>query len=243
MMFVYQRDERLPSDMAKYCYFPLEQALHAQGIVVVIDVLRAFTTAAFAFQAGASVILPVGTVGEAVNLRQNLPGSVMMGEVEGSKPKEFDYSNSPAAISKIDLSGRTVIQRTSAGTQGIINAGDSQHLFAASFVVASATAARISRLQPDQVSFIITGQSLGRNGDEDRACGEYIADLISGDDPDPRAYAPRVLTSTVGQFFRSNQLDYLTEQDIWLSLETNRFNFYLEVLNENGRLVMRKQKV
>lgn len=241
-MFTKEMKGRI-SYMAKYCYFPLEQANHAHGIAVVIDVLRAFTTAAFAFHSGASEILPVGTVEEAKNLRQNLPGSVIMGEVEGSKPKEFDYSNSPAAISTVDLSGKTVVQRTSAGTQGIIKTGTSQHMFAASFVVASATAARIRRLNPDQVSFIITGQSLGRDGDEDRACGEYIAALISGDDPDPGAYTPRVLTSTVGQFFRSNQLDYLTNQDIWLSLETNRFNFCLEVQNENGKLVMRMQKV
>ena len=46
------------------------------GVVVVIDVLRAFTTAAFAFAAGAREIVLVSTVDEALALRERLAGAL-----------------------------------------------------------------------------------------------------------------------------------------------------------------------
>jgi phosphosulfolactate phosphohydrolase-like enzyme len=56
------------------------------GVVVAIDVLRAFTTAAYAFQAGASSIWLVGAVEEALSLGRAIPGSLVMGEVHGRRP-------------------------------------------------------------------------------------------------------------------------------------------------------------
>ena len=44
----------------------LESAAEARGMVVVIDVLRAFTTAAYAFHLGAKEIRCVGSVDEAL---------------------------------------------------------------------------------------------------------------------------------------------------------------------------------
>jgi phosphosulfolactate phosphohydrolase-like enzyme len=47
-----------------------------KGVVVAIDVLRAFTTAAYAFGAGATSILLVGTVAEALDLARSIPGAL-----------------------------------------------------------------------------------------------------------------------------------------------------------------------
>ena len=55
----------------------------ATGAVVAIDVIRAFTTAAFAFAAGARDIVLVGTVEEAFAQRERFPGALAMGEVDG----------------------------------------------------------------------------------------------------------------------------------------------------------------
>ena len=43
-------------------------------------------------------------------------------------------------VRESDLDGRTLVQRTSAGTQGVVGAADATRLWAASLVVASATA-------------------------------------------------------------------------------------------------------
>lgn len=64
----------------------------------------------------------VRTVEEAVALREAGIGQVCIGEVRGRAPDGFDFGNSPFEISGVDFSGKTIIQRTSAGTQGIVEA-------------------------------------------------------------------------------------------------------------------------
>jgi 2-phosphosulfolactate phosphatase len=53
----------------KFHYTNLETCHEATGLVVVIDVLRAFSNAAYAFSRGAKEIYPVGGVEEALQLR------------------------------------------------------------------------------------------------------------------------------------------------------------------------------
>lgn len=128
------------------------------GVVVAVDVLRAFTTAAYAFAAGAASIWLVGTVDEALALGRAIQGSLVMGEEHGRRPPGFHLSNSPVEVSQFDVEGRTLVQRTSAGTQGVIAAAGADRLFAASLVCASATAAaiRVAALGPP--TYVVTGR-------------------------------------------------------------------------------------
>jgi len=106
--------------MTEVLYYPLAEAHFARGAVVVIDVLRAFTTAAFAFHSGAKEIYPAASVEDTMGLKARIPGALVMDEVDGYKPEGFDFSNSPADIQQADLHNRSLVQHTSAGTQGII---------------------------------------------------------------------------------------------------------------------------
>lgn len=229
--------------MTEIKYYSLAEAHLAEGAVVVIDVLRAFTTAAFAFQSGAKEIFPAASVEDALALKSRIPDALVMGEVGGHKPKEFDFGNSPAAIRQADLHGLSLIQRTSAGTQGIIRAVKAEHCFPASFVVARGTADRLRALGPERISFIVTGESLGRDGDEDRACGEYIEALFKGLEPDPDVYTGRVMTSTVGRDFIDLKNDYLLKDDLELSTCVDAFDFFLQVHQKDDLLVIKKHVV
>jgi Phosphosulfolactate phosphohydrolase and related enzymes len=111
----------------------------AQGICVIIDVLRAFTTAAFAFAAGAKEIILVSSIKEALKLHQEDHHLILMGELGGMRIEGFHYGNSPAEIQRANLTGRTVVQRTSAGTQGVIACSHASQMILSSFVVAEAT--------------------------------------------------------------------------------------------------------
>ncbi len=128
------------------------------GAVVVVDVIRAFTTAAYAFGAGASAIYLVATVEEALAFKADHCDVLAMGE-DQSRPESFDFPNSPVAASRADLCGRTMVQRTSAGTQGIVAAVDATRLWAASLVCASATARAVeaSGLGAERVNRCETG--------------------------------------------------------------------------------------
>src|SRR5512138_2296049 len=102
----------------KFHYTDLDDCHTAQGVVIVIDVLRAFSTAAYAFSRGAKEILLVNTMEEALSLASRIPNSKLMGEVGGLPPEGFHFGNSPTHISTENLSGVTLVQRTGAGTQG-----------------------------------------------------------------------------------------------------------------------------
>lgn len=159
----------------------LDSCSTVEGLVVVIDVVRAFTTAAYAFSAGASEILLTGTVEEALALRAAHPGARVMGEVGGLPPPGFDYGNSPREVLAADLAGIRLVQRTGAGTQGVVRSRRASAMLAASFVCAGATARYIRQLSPDRVTFIVTGIQADVDGDEDQACAEYLAALLEED--------------------------------------------------------------
>ena len=95
-----------------------------RGPVVVVDVIRAFTTAAYAFGSGAAEIYLVGDVEEALAFKRSRPGTLALGENRGRRPDGFDYPNSPAMVIRADLTGRTLVQRTSAGTRGVVAAAE-----------------------------------------------------------------------------------------------------------------------
>ena len=79
----------------KFHYTYLEDCHTAQGVVIIIDVLRAFSTAAYAFSRGAKEILLVSSVENALLLGLQIPNSKVMGEVGGLPPEGCDFGNSP----------------------------------------------------------------------------------------------------------------------------------------------------
>jgi 2-phosphosulfolactate phosphatase len=126
----------------------LENCKSATGFVVVIDVLRAFSTAAYAFAAGAGVIHLVSKVEDAFALKEEIDYSRIMGEVDGLQVDGFDYGNSPAQFNNVDLSGVPLIQRTTSGALGVVESIHADKLFTASFCNAGATVRYIDRLSP-----------------------------------------------------------------------------------------------
>src|SRR5688572_19737872 len=124
----------------KFHYTTLETCQTATGVVLIIDVLRAFSNAAYAFSRGVKEIILVSKVREALELKSKIPNSKAMGEVGGLPPKGFDFGNSPTQILEQDLTGLTMIQRTGAGTQGAVKSVNAEIMLATSYVVAQASA-------------------------------------------------------------------------------------------------------
>ena len=79
-------------------FLPAARAGEARGAVVVVDVLRAFTTAAYAFAAGARRIWLTESVDQALAMKAARPDLLAMGEDGGRRIAGFDHSNSPAEI-------------------------------------------------------------------------------------------------------------------------------------------------
>jgi 2-phosphosulfolactate phosphatase len=213
------------------------------GNVVVIDVLRAFTFEAWAFARGAARMLAADEPTHALHVaRTLLPGSLAAGERGGRPLEGFDLGNSPLALESQDVAGRTIVHRTSAGTQGLARTAGSGLVLAASFVTAGATARFLREHGITDVTFVVTGDSLGRDGDEDLACAELIAARASGDDPDPAPYLARVPTSDAGRMFGPDGPDWAPPEDLELACEVDRFDFALvaELATDLGVVEVRR---
>jgi 2-phosphosulfolactate phosphatase len=226
----------------------LDDSANATGVAVVIDVLRAFTSACYAFGAGAQEILLVSDVEEAFALREKFPSALLMGEVGGGPIVGFDFSNSPAHYVHRNLSGFRLIQRTSNGTQGVIRAKNAERIVAASFVCASATARYIQHLNPPLVTFVITAWHTNSpeplDGDEDAACADYLELLVRGERPDPTPYLDRICNSATGKLFQSNTRPEYPATDLPYCMDLDRFSFALPIQRGDDTLLrMRPHKV
>jgi len=216
----------------------LQQCAQARGVVVVVDVLRAFTTAAYAFAGGAAEIILVGTVPEAFAMRARFPDALLMGEVEGLPIAGFDFGNSPWQISQADLRGRRLIQRTSAGVQGVVLCTEATTILTAGFCNAAATARYLKRLAPAGVTFVITGRPRPEEGDEDEACADYVAALLAGaGKPAVEPYLRRVRESPAGRVFADPDRPEFSAADLEYALQVDRFDFAMCVERRAGLLV------
>ena len=219
-------------------------AREARGTVIIIDVFRAFTTAAIAFDRGAREIVLVAEVEEALDLRRRSIGDLLMGEVDGKRPDGFDFGNSPFEISQVDFTGKTIVQSTRAGTVGVAAAAtQADTIYPASFVVAEATVKAILREDPPLVSIIAMGDRARFRSDEDEQCALYLRNLLEGRKPEADAVQNLVMNGGQTQkFYDESQLQY-HPQDVELALQLNRFPFAMKISHENGLLVARKETV
>jgi 2-phosphosulfolactate phosphatase len=220
----------------------LEGARHAAGAVAVIDVFRAFTTAAVALANGASRIVMVGSVEEAFTLRVGGVGAVCMGEVGGRKPDGFDFGNSPFEVSTADFRGQTIIQRTSAGTQGIVAACGAERLYAASLVTAGATARALASASANQITLVAMGDSGVARTDEDELCALHLRNLLQGRPGDPDAIRRVVLAGGEVARFDDPARPHLHRQDVDIALDVDRFDFAIRVMMEDSRPVGRMER-
>jgi 2-phosphosulfolactate phosphatase len=163
-------------------------AARAEGVVVVIDVIRAFTTAALALAAGAREVRLFATPGEALAAKAREPAAFLMGEEGGAPPAGFEHGNSPALLAAEKVRGRVVLQRTGMGTRCAVAATRATRLYAASLVVASATARALRAAAPERVTLVESGGAV--EGDD--AVADHIEALLRGEKPDAAETIARI---------------------------------------------------
>lgn len=207
-------------------------ARDARGTAVIIDVYRAFTTAAFCIAAGARDIVLTASHGEALAMKEKDPSLFLTGEIGGKPIPGFDSGNSPAHILDLDLRGRRVVQRTSSGTQGVVAATRAERVVVASFVIAGATA-RYLRQRGGQVTLVGMGHEGETTSVEDELCASYLEALLTGAKPPA---VPRLMGEVAD---RVEWPEWFPMRDALLAADVDRFRFALPVTREDGLLVAR----
>jgi 2-phosphosulfolactate phosphatase len=162
-----------------------------------------------------------------------------MGEVHGRAPDSFDFGNSPFEVSTVDFQGKTIVQRTSAGTQGIVEAATkAERLYAASLVTAEATVRALLSASPDRVSLVAMGENGLKRTDEDELCAIHLRNRLEGRSGDLDAIR-RLILAGGGEVrrFHDPARPYLHPEDVEIALDIDRYDFAITVAFENGRPV------
>ncbi|MEU4086314.1 2-phosphosulfolactate phosphatase [Streptomyces aureus] len=216
-------------------FLGIAELAETPSVAVVVDVMRAFTVAAWAFGRGAEKIVLAGSLDEALALKDRHPDWVAL--KDGPPAPGFDAVNSPGRLRSLDLGGRTVVQKTTAGTVGALAVRDASLVLCAGFVGAEATARVLRERGCERVTFVVTGED-GR-AEEDLACAQYIAHRAGGVPADAVAYLRRAAESRAAFELTTGVREGVHPDDVELCLELDRFPFAMVATEEDSLMVLR----
>lgn len=122
------------------CVSPAIYSKHADdnNIVVIVDILRATSAICTAFHNGVKTIIPVSTVEEARQKKDD--GYTVASERDGYVLDFADFGNSPFNFTKEKVEGKEIVYSTTNGTRCIHMAAHSKEVAIGSFLNLSALA-------------------------------------------------------------------------------------------------------
>lgn len=215
-------------------FLGISDLVEAPSVAVVVDVMRAFTVAAWAFAQGADKIVLAESLDEALALKARHPD--WMALKDGPPAPGFDMVNSPGMLRSVDLHGRTVVQKTTAGTVGALAVKEASLVLCASFAVAEATA-QVLRTRESSVTFVVTGED--GQADEDLACAQYIARRATEAGTDAAEFLRRAGESRAAAELAEGVRQGVHPDDVALCLEVDRFPFAMVATLEGSLMVLR----
>jgi 2-phosphosulfolactate phosphatase len=201
-------------------------------VAVVIDVIRAFTTAPWILRQGASRLFLAPNAEAAVAAqRAEFPDAILV--KDGPPDPRFALQNAPGRIAHEDLASRIVILVTGNGTRGAYAVRGAREVLCASFVNAAATARAMS--DRDKILLVPT------EGDEDQALADYLVHAIGAQGAPPfEPFLERVRSSNAGVECHPRGLDAscpgVHPDDLDRCLEIDAFDFALG-LEQAGSLL------
>jgi 2-phosphosulfolactate phosphatase len=138
---------------------PAEALAIEADCYVVVDALRATTTAATLFSRGLLDLVAVDTIEMARDLAQR-DGRLLFGEVDGHPPAGFDFGNSPVEAANAKVEGRSAVLFTTNGTAALCALAESGGaVLAGSLSNASAIVEAID--EADSVVIVCAGNNTG----------------------------------------------------------------------------------
>lgn len=143
--------------------------------LVVIDVIRATTTAVTAANAGMQ-IFPVASIKAGFKLAESIPQALLAGEMDGLKPDGFAITNSPVEILEMSSLYPQAILLSSSGTRLILNAAGANPVYICCFRNLSAVADYLAN-RHKQIAILGAG-SRGQFRREDKMGCAYLASRL-----------------------------------------------------------------
>ncbi|WP_341760885.1 2-phosphosulfolactate phosphatase [Candidatus Tisiphia endosymbiont of Thecophora atra] len=200
---------------------------HQIQVVVIIDVFRAFTTAAYVLDRNPTIYMLAKESTIISRLATNFNNPLLIGKSEKGVDLIYDIPNSPTRVRAVTIAGRSVLHRTEAGAWGVLLAKEADIILAAGFVNAGATAEYIKTLSNAKVIIIPMGHEGTTPSLEDNVCAEYIKDLINGKKTNLTKFLSILRESSGKYFFSQDQWQY-PKEDFFRCLKIDHFNFIIK---------------
>ncbi len=136
----------------------------SQTTCVVFDVLRATSSMVTALGNGATAIIPVAEISEALALRSRQPDLLLAGERNGLRIRgdltggvDFDFGNSPREFIHERVRRKTIVMTTTNGTRALRACINSSAIFVGAFLNLTALTAAIRESVPRNLLVICSG--------------------------------------------------------------------------------------
>lgn len=222
---------------------------------VVLDVFRATTSVITALANGASAIVPVGEISEALAVRRQNPALLLAGERDGLRIRaelaggvEFDLGNSPREFTREKVAGKTIVMTTTNGTRALCACAHAQRVLISSFLNLKATADFIAREHSEHLLIVCSG-TLDQTAYEDvlaagALCESLWNDFVGGNVSDSALLARRLfqvsrehLAEAAAESSNARRLLRIPElkEDVAFCLQRDLFEF-VAVLQPDGRI-------
>jgi len=227
----------------------IEGAQRAQGLTIIIDVFRAFTTTPILFYLEAKKVIFVRNPEEAFSLKTNYNDIILAGEINEQQIPGFDLGNSPSELirkPKGFLKGKTVVQRTTAGVTGVISAlAQVQEVILGSYVMAKAISRYVLAQNP--LPEVVTLVAMGRRGitqsPEDEGCADYLEHLLKDRNYNSLETLKSIVFNETAQKFIRGDKPYLPREDPFFCLQKDLFDFVLVAVKEDGLVAVRLNRI
>ena len=171
-----------PADFAALPQRKLDHTL-----CVVFDVFRATSSMITALANGATAIVPVGEIAEALAIRRKDPSVLLAGERDGlliqaelTGEGDFDLGNSPREFTREKVDGKTIVMTTTNGTRALRACAHAQGVLISSFLNLKATADWIKRQRPENLLLVCSG-TFEQAACEDALAAGALCDLLWND--------------------------------------------------------------
>ena len=238
-----------PSPAIQVLFTPTEFAGLAgqdlsRTVCVVFDVLRATSTALTALANGASGIVPVAEIQEALAWRERVPDVLLAGERNGVRitggialGTEFDLGNSPTEFTPEKVQGKMIVMTTTNGTRALRACAHAKRIWLGSFLNLGALATVLRREPPTALLVVCSGtyeeasfeDTLGAGALCDRLWPDYFGQRVSDSAQVAREVYQRWKNDLIGAMALARNGRRLLEHpelsgDVAFFLQEDRFN-------------------
>ncbi|UOF02246.1 2-phosphosulfolactate phosphatase [Bdellovibrio reynosensis] len=202
--------------------------------IIVVDVLRAFTTTRVLLKNQVKRIRISNSIDELLFLRQRKERFCIFAENKGRKVEQADFGNSPFRASKIEGFSEVGLLTTN-GVKSILAVPSGRKILAAGILDLKSV---FTYFRCNSIPFSQVGVLLSSDGPEDFLFASQLEQLTNGHGIDLTVCKSIISTSPAAERLRNIQVD---EEDIFLSFDNDEEKF-LQVVDkdEEGYFIRRE---